>query len=724
MRLLFSSIFILQFFVIKAQIVEDCGFEPSQTQIENINQAIEKFSIIPLVNQRSVTTIPIKIWLIDNEAGSQPIPDNFFDMMLAEANAAYFTTHLEYQFIDTITRIYSNAFADFNKTQESALKQSYYQDNVINFYVFNSLTHQNGTTLCGYAKFPGSSSDLIGMDKDCLLDGSTFVHELGHFWGLYHTHGTTSLYLTHELANGSNCAVAGDDVCDTPADPNLRDYVFEDCIYAENILDQSGQPFTPDPFNYMSYAHASCRSIFTEGQRLRMQYVHKYLRNHLTFSTETSEILTVDVSGSICDETKTVQYDYNGLDQNVIIKWDDHADGFIDHVGYSYTTEYNAPGGYDIKMEIEKDAEVVSYYLENAAQIFETKKLPFAYTFESENHDFFIANPDQDETWFLTQIDPDNNEYAISIDNYHNYIRGEVDEIILPPIMINGRTSGILTFDVAYAWHGVNYDDELKVQISTDCGVTYSTIYQKAGQDLATVEYQENNQWMPIDDSEWRTEEVDLADYLGQDVVIKFVNINDFGNQLYLNHINVDGDPPLAHKSLSFQGRKAKPKENLLQWKITDYSNINSVWIESSENGFSFEKISEIDLETELVGEYAHSYNTERDYYYRLAGIENFNTAVYSRVEFIPGESNGVLLLYPNPTMSYLMISLKSLPLVPAKYSGKIIDRDGRIVRNFSGQLVDKFEQIRIFTEDILNGVYFLSIEIENELYNGRFVKI
>ena len=70
------------------------------------------------------------------------------------------------------------------------------------------------------------------MANGCANNGSTLPHEVGHFYGLPHTHDQGN-----ELVNGSNCATAGDNFCDTPADPNLSGVVNSSCVYTGTATD-------------------------------------------------------------------------------------------------------------------------------------------------------------------------------------------------------------------------------------------------------------------------------------------------------------------------------------------------------------------------------------------------------------------------------------------------------------------------------------------------------
>ena len=74
------------------------------------------------------------------------------------------------------------------------------------------------------------------MNNLCVDNGSTFIHEMGHFFNLYHTHTTTN---GEENVLRNNCTWAGDGFCDTPADPRLNSENVEECEYvAREIVEK------------------------------------------------------------------------------------------------------------------------------------------------------------------------------------------------------------------------------------------------------------------------------------------------------------------------------------------------------------------------------------------------------------------------------------------------------------------------------------------------------
>ena len=134
---------------------------------------------------------------------------------------------------------------------------------------------------------------------------------------------------------------------------------------------------------------------------------------------------------------------------------------------------------------------------------------------------------------------------------------GAIDDAILPLDLTNFQNSE-LTFDVAYAIWGGGYIDTLEVLISTDCGLTYDTLYSKGGVDLATAPANSTDPFVP-QPSEWRTDTVDLSSYDGIDnIKLVFRAIQGWAQHMYIDNINVDG------AILTDLDEQTKPQQQLL----------------------------------------------------------------------------------------------------------------------------------------------------------------
>ncbi len=698
-----------------------CGANPTQQEIEYLDSALERIDGSILSDQRNVTTLPIAIWIIQDSTNSNIITEEQIAVILAEANAAYFPMHMEFRQCGAPQYIQDEDLYDLAQNEESALIQAGHIENQINFYIANSLVTSQGDTLCGYAKFPGGT-DVIAMDKDCLLDGSTFVHELGHYFGLYHTHGTTNFSTSTELVNGLNCNVAGDDVCDTPADPNLRNLVEYDCLYDGDLLDANGDPYQPDPLNYMCYAPASCRSIFTDGQLERVKYVQKYLRDYLVCD-ELDLSYSVTETFENCDSTLNVVFNYTGSDPDAIVNWDIDGDGFFDYSGELVSHQYELPGQYDLVMEVTSNESTGTMFKESAIHIMQEYSMPLMEAFDLSASEIHISNPNALQTWFRAQMNPSGDAFSMCIDNYHNYNRGEEDMMELPPVILNGQTNAYLSFDIAYADYGAGHLDGLKVQLSTDCGENYNTLFHETGADLASVDYNSGVQWMPSGPEEWKNVNIDLTSYLDQKVWIRFVNINDFGNNLYIDNISLDGDPLLAHRLLSISGEKEGPGRNLIKYHIDEPEQIEFIRIEASLDGDQFQSIHDIDLSIAPQGEFIHLVNRDENRYYRLAGFEKSGVFITSELVFIPVSTDRMFSIVPNPAKDRTELKLGFEPNPKTSYLVTVHDYQGKSVwkRNYRFETTNPEIPIEVNTWP--NGMYIASIEFEGMRYDQRFIK-
>ena len=116
---------------------------------------------------------------------------------------------------------------------------------------------------------------------------------------------------------------------------------------------------------------------------------------------------------------------------------------------------------------------------------------------------------------------------------------GELDELFLPPMDFSTATAAQLTFIIAHARYSASFTDRLKVMVSTDCGTTWTTPWDKSGATLATTTTLVTTSYIPTV-SQWRNESVDMTPYLGQSqVMVKFQAINGYGNNLYLDDVNL-----------------------------------------------------------------------------------------------------------------------------------------------------------------------------------------
>lgn len=123
---------------------------------------------------------------------------------------------------------------------------------------------------------------------------------------------------------------------------------------------------------------------------------------------------------------------------------------------------------------------------------------------------------------------------------FFDILSGAEDYLYLPAIDMTTATSMILTFEVAYAQYRSTSNDRLDIQVSSDCGATWSVPYSKSGSALATSEIT-TVAFEPTLETQWRTETVDLSSFAGQNrVLLRFKSTSDYGNNLFVDDIHLD----------------------------------------------------------------------------------------------------------------------------------------------------------------------------------------
>jgi hypothetical protein len=108
-----------------------------------------------------------------------------------------------------------------------------------------------------------------------------------------------------------------------------------------------------------------------------------------------------------------------------------------------------------------------------------------------------------------------------------------------PKIDLSSATNAsTLKFDHAYAPYSVADFDALRIEISADCGETWTDLFYAQNLDLATAPAT-TAEFTPTA-SQWAANEIDITDFNGQsEVIIRFIGESGYGNHLYLDNVNV-----------------------------------------------------------------------------------------------------------------------------------------------------------------------------------------
>ena len=441
----------------------------------------------------------------------------------------------------------------FQRAQLSALS---YWDNTryLNIYVVNTIA---GNVL-GYSSFPnGPAADdgvvcvhnYFGRTGTASASlGRTMSHESGHWFGLYHTFNGGC---------GIDTCADGDYVCDTPpaANPNFGCPVINSCSNDfPNVNDQVQ--------NYMDYSNDACKSIFTLGQKQRMQATLDTIRSNIWsaanvtstgcdsgFTNGPCNVIAAFTANSqtICTGNSVL---FTNISQNnpLTYQWNFTGGTPATATTANVTVTYNTPGNYDVTLVTTNSVGSDSITLTNYIQVNNPPvgiALPYMENFEDTlfpTNGITIDNPDNGITWERDTVAGHFSGFASAkINNLININYGQSDAMLLPAFdMTTLGPSPRLYFRWAYARSDPNYTDELFVLVSTDCGVNYTQLFTRSGAALATGSTQ-ITPYIPDSNTVWKLANINLAPFITyNNVKIKIVNVTDGGNNLYIDSLHIN----------------------------------------------------------------------------------------------------------------------------------------------------------------------------------------
>ena len=156
-------------------------------------------------------------------------------------------------------------------------------------------------------------------------------------------------------------------------------------------------------------------------------------------------------------------------------------------------------------------------------------------------------HPPSSFSWESTVIGTGINCYPTTVayaGHYWQQYPGEEAYLITNKIKLGGGNlaENILIYDYAYAGYSSGYNDGFRIDISKDCGITWDSIYGAYGADLQTTDYA-NYSWYPTCGS-WKKDTINLSNYgyNADTIMMRFVAINDYGNNFFLDNIKINGN--------------------------------------------------------------------------------------------------------------------------------------------------------------------------------------
>jgi PKD repeat protein len=423
-----------------------------------------------------------------------------------------------------------------------------------------------GVTL-GFSSLPGfggGATDGIVVRADCIGSignvnqqlagtGRTLTHEIGHYLGLFHT-----------FQGGCSGGFFGEQIDDTPP---VAEASFGCDTTANSCTNDN--PDLPDMIeNYMDYANDECMNIFTLGQSDVMNATLDDIRDVLYSPTNLAATGTDGSPAVPCAPVADFYAENTMVCEGDVVNFTDNSyNGTVDTRAWSFPTgnpttsasaspniQFSTPGFHNVSLTVTNtqgnDSKTINSYIyvspENATisnwQYFE------GFEGDNSNNEWLIFNEGNvTTTWQQVSNAAYSGSKCMKISNFTGNTAGAVDNLVLPSIDFTQiNTPPTLRFKLANAQRpGTQFssasEDRLKVMVSTNCGKTWQTRYNKAGADLATAGTS-NSAFTPSSQSQWEEVSVNLSSFAAQDnVLIKFEATSDGGNNLYIDDINLTG---------------------------------------------------------------------------------------------------------------------------------------------------------------------------------------
>jgi len=209
---------------------------------------------------------------------------------------------------------------------------------------------------------------------------------------------------------------------------------------------------------------------------------------------------------------------------------------------------YPTPGNYFVSLTVNNAVGNNSLIKNLYIHVDDAHALPLAEGFENNYPPFWTVVDDANDGtgWQLSAPGGYSNSFnSMLFDNYGYDANGRRDEFRTPQYNFQNLSSAYLTFDHAYANYDPGYHDTLAILVSTDCGLTFTEVYNKGYTDLATAP-NHTNFFVP-DSNEWVTDTIDMTPYINQHkVLVAFQSRGHYGNALYVDNINLHTDTGAA----------------------------------------------------------------------------------------------------------------------------------------------------------------------------------
>ncbi|HEX6169680.1 MAG TPA: M43 family zinc metalloprotease [Chitinophagaceae bacterium] len=404
--------------------------------------------------------------------------------------------------------------------------------------------------------------------------GKTAVHEIGHYFNLFHPWSDAS-----NAGSNPSCTLS-DGCADTPP---TNGPTFG-CPPAPVL--NTCSPSAPGVMwqNHMDYADDVCMVLFTQNQTTRMNSAVLTFPDRVGLTTSNgcvpltltannasiSAINTPPAGFVTCDPTIPLTVTLRNAGSNALttvritVTRNATTVQTFDWVGNlaslaSVSVPLNA-----VPLALGANAIQICTSIPNGVADTEPANdcmtvngtrgsgtaLPLVEGFESATFPpvgWIRNNPDGGITWQRTTTGVEHSGTGkASVDHFNYLTTGQTDDLRTPPFAIGTADSLWVSFWGAYRGFPGFPFDQFQVMVSTDCGQSFQVVYN-ARNDTAFVAPDGASPtfggggYFPTNINEWKRKSIDLSGHIPSgNILVQFRAINQFGNNMHLDDINID----------------------------------------------------------------------------------------------------------------------------------------------------------------------------------------
>ncbi len=478
--------------------------------------------------------------------------------------------------------VVSDAWADLERNlEDEPMKLASYWDKDRYFNIWTVRQIDDGSIL-GYAFKPESGYDRDGIvvKYNCFGTlsaggqflpgnnlGRTTTHEIGHWLSLDHPF--------HDHTGGTNgchqgfCTQTGDKICDTPPAAAPSYGVFSarknSCVF--------DVPDLPDnPRLYMDYLNDAGLNLFSPQQAAQMRAVlqmtnlgrryqlwQKYVHEETGVGSYKAPKANFWASNLRPCPGSPVQFlDYS---QNRPTEYLWRFPGGVPETSTDAApvVAYPAPGNYSVELVV-RNLSGVSDSIRKSGfiRVIDTVPLPLNQNFNGAydpvyfpTGGWYVFNPDSITTEISRRWDGVGHGHLspggcarMRFHTYSDY--NQEDGLVAPGVSLAGADSGaVFKFSYAYAPYqsqspNLLFTDTLSVQMSLDCGHSWTTLWRRGGNQLMTAAGPKMSEWFEPTANDWRRDSVSIDSLTlkgSQTVRFRFWAKNGWGNNLFIDDV-------------------------------------------------------------------------------------------------------------------------------------------------------------------------------------------